>query len=145
MSSDLAVKPVAVPRIRFARPKMPTGAEIIDYAVSLGHAGALIDIITDVSEMNENTWMTLLYGLMLLLYLFIYKRRWMGFRGFWGWFDKLPPLEGRKERFVAATTMAIVAEIGVIVLFGQDDVIPWITILWIFGLIEWRRPPKETT
>lgn len=125
-------------RIKFGRPKFPSIHEVFDYLQGIAIAAVPPDILLRVYHNDELAIFPDWFNITLA--------------GFWilmGWMryatnerpivsGKLPPLEGRKERFVSGVLAGIILSIA---LYRFDIWWAWIVIL--LSILEKRLPPPK--
>lgn len=134
----MTTKAIALPRTRvaFKKPKLPSYAEVLDYLSAVFHFATTTEMYIDAGrEPSFWTW------LIALLYTACTTSRWYGYSGA-VFAEPLPPLPGRKERFVAGGVLGFF--IAVIAVSAGLNM-RWIYFLFAVAIMEHFHKPKEST
>lgn len=133
---------IALPRVlvRFARPKLPSWREWADYYQGLVYSAIITTWIWEMRvEGAESDW----NWVFIVIELGTLLARWFGFAGrAWWVMDKLPKMEGRRERLVSG----LLAGFLVLALpFHVADAITfWIYLGSVIVVVNELKPPKST-
>ena len=133
---------LALPRVKvkFVKPKFPSKLEVIDYFQAVGHIAAVLDYGEIV--ISRSAYIPVLSE---LVFLFLVLGTWLRWRGHYGMWERgrLPPLEGRKDRFVTGAIAGIAVWIG-LTYIGINRFIPWIWLVILLSIIEKKNHPTDT-
>lgn len=117
-------------RVRFGRPKWPSGAEWRDWIFGVGMAHGIVTPFM-MPELYR-TWELIVFT---PIGVFIVVTRWRGYVGHWWWVVKLRPLEGRRERLVTGLICGAALSIG-LDLVGINPT--WLPLWWASLWVSWR-------